>query len=649
MVEISSSANPLASVSVSTLSSDAVQTLQAAVTSMPDQLLAATYQLEITALLQALTSDQTLVLQTSSGQISLAQYLQAVPAAVQPAVQQQITDLIQTQKPVTVIIQPPATTTAGQATTAPRQAILFLPPLVTPNSNSSGVSQPITTGIAAIPNPQITARQQSSIQPAATTGLNNAPILQNQILPQPVRIGITLTVIPLPQAGNVPAAMTPPPAVLSSASLPTSITEPSLSVIPPAPAVAPATSQIAPMAQKTVPQPVAPTTVSPARSLNTDLLPSQQPPVTENRLPYPPAPTAPAGNVRTPSQVTQPATPPLFAPQPDILPVGKPITVVVQNIIPPSSGAATFVQPPANSITPQTPIETIQPPPSASTETVITVRVTDKTVTGNIILQTNNHQDLYVRDNIDAPAGSVMIIKVKATDREQPVLVTGAQNSALPATSDLFLEIQNQNNLQSLPQDLFQTLMPQFNQHLGSALVFFLSAFRPGSNYTRQWLGDSLAKALAFANKSALLTKAAAELSALATPAHDMMGNAWVSYALPLFDQQQAMPLFLYMRGASDAPDKQPPDTSAKTTYERFLINFQTSRLGLVQLDGYTQQQKLDLILRSPNTLPPFLEQDIRQHYQSFLEISGYKGSLAFRTDGYIHLQKTSSGDGLET
>jgi hypothetical protein len=68
----------------------------------------------------------------------------------------------------------------------------------------------------------------------------------------------------------------------------------------------------------------------------------------------------------------------------------------------------------------------------------------------------------------------------------------------------------------------------------------------------------------------------------------------------------------------------------------RFLIDMQMSRLGALQLDGFVQPNKLDMIVRSENRLPDGLPNELRTGFIRALEAVGYTGTLNFQV-GHQH------------
>jgi hypothetical protein len=86
-------------------------------------------------------------------------------------------------------------------------------------------------------------------------------------------------------------------------------------------------------------------------------------------------------------------------------------------------------------------------------------------------------------------------------------------------------------------------------------------------------------------------------------------------------------------------------------TQTRFLIDVRMSRLGPMQLDGFLRTRQLDVIVRSENPLPVWLNQDLRQSYTRTMEAIGYNGGLNFQhgRQGWLNIQRPAAGAAITT
>jgi hypothetical protein len=83
----------------------------------------------------------------------------------------------------------------------------------------------------------------------------------------------------------------------------------------------------------------------------------------------------------------------------------------------------------------------------------------------------------------------------------------------------------------------------------------------------------------------------------------------------------------------------------------RFLIDVRMSRLGPMQLDGFLRSRQLDIIVRSENPLPPWLNEDLRRTYTKTMEAIGYVGGLNFQNgrQGWLNVQQPAAGKAITT
>lgn len=186
--------------------------------------------------------------------------------------------------------------------------------------------------------------------------------------------------------------------------------------------------------------------------------------------------------------------------------------------------------------------------------------------------------------------------------------------------------------LQQIDPAIFQNLMssflPQPTDALPGALLFLLSAFKQGN--VRGWLGNDAVDSLISAGKSSIIGSLSKELSGAGQPAQDSVVGEWRSYPLPLYAHQQFQALTLYVHGDRD-PRKGESANAPGFGRMRFLIDMRLSRLGAMQVDGFVQPKKLDMILRSETVLPAGLPHDLRAAYLKALNATGFAGTLNFQ------------------
>ena len=134
----------------------------------------------------------------------------------------------------------------------------------------------------------------------------------------------------------------------------------------------------------------------------------------------------------------------------------------------------------------------------------------------------------------------------------------------------------------------------------------------------------------------------------------DNLVGEWRSYPVPLHDNGQLAILHFYVHGDGKHRDKQPNDAAENTggpKQMRFLIDVRMSQLGAMQLDGFLKPRQLDIIVRSENPLPPWLNEQLRATYTHTLNALGYNGGLIFQSgrQGWLNIQKPAAGTAVVT
>ena len=173
------------------------------------------------------------------------------------------------------------------------------------------------------------------------------------------------------------------------------------------------------------------------------------------------------------------------------------------------------------------------------------------------------------------------------------------------------------------------TRLPQATAALPGALLFLFSAFKQGN--VGNWLGKEATDHLLRAGKENILRSLAQELGSAGQPVQDAVVGEWKSYPLPLYAQQQFQALTLYVHNDRDGQKDQRGGKAADKGKIRFLIDMRLSKLGSMQIDGFVQPKKIDMILRSETMLPTGLPNDLRSAYIRAVEAVGYAGSLHFQ------------------
>ncbi|MBY0428053.1 MAG: hypothetical protein K2Q32_02420, partial [Alphaproteobacteria bacterium] len=181
----------------------------------------------------------------------------------------------------------------------------------------------------------------------------------------------------------------------------------------------------------------------------------------------------------------------------------------------------------------------------------------------------------------------------------------------------------------------FRIPLAQTGQVAGP-LLFLLAAMQKGN--INAWLGNDVKEALEANGKHNLLVALKDEIEGGRQPAIDNMGTQWKGTNVPYLDGEQLKQFRFYVH---DDPRQQKPNQNPREVARRFLIDVSLTRLGPIQIDGLVNQKKLDVIVRTQNTLPEELRNDLRFRFAHSLEEVRYTGALIFQTNkqGWVEIK----------
>jgi len=261
-------------------------------------------------------------------------------------------------------------------------------------------------------------------------------------------------------------------------------------------------------------------------------------------------------------------------------------------------------------------------PPLAQNQIFATVSGTG---TGGQIILKAEEATLFVKSPVSAPEGTSVIVTVEAAKAAPLITIPDNANAKFTALPDAMAALSQ--NYPALFQQVMGAHMPQPNEALPGALLFFFSAFKQCN--VRDWLGNEAVNRLVDMGKGPVLRSLSKEFSEAGQAVQDPVVGEWRAYPIPLYAQQQFQSMTLYVHRDSD---ERKDSTEAKAADKiRFLIDMRLSKLGSMQIDGFVQPRKMDMILRSETVLPDGLHQELRESYLNALGAVGYAGTLHFQ------------------
>ncbi len=170
-----------------------------------------------------------------------------------------------------------------------------------------------------------------------------------------------------------------------------------------------------------------------------------------------------------------------------------------------------------------------------------------------------------------------------------------------------------------------QNTVPQPSARIVPTALFFLMAMKMGR--VENWLGDKNITALQNAGKADIVEKLSSDFTKIINRAQEGVTGDWKHISMPmLYDEQLgAFQLYLHDPG-EDASDN--PDISKQ---KRFIIDFQFSQLGALQLDGLLANKNLELMVKSERPLSTDMRQEIRQKFKAGIDEAQLTGELTFK------------------
>lgn len=181
---------------------------------------------------------------------------------------------------------------------------------------------------------------------------------------------------------------------------------------------------------------------------------------------------------------------------------------------------------------------------------------------------------------------------------------------------------------------------PHQPQSMGALALFFLAMMR--SNNPGSWLP---------ADASALLSQSVRGAGILKGLTHDLssaskseslgISTDWRGVNLPLLWDGDIHNLRFHYKHLPDNSEAD-QENERKKRRLRFLFDLQLTRMGGVQVDGFMQDTRLDIVLRTKTQLSPPMRERMRQVYAGAMDRSRLTGELSFqyKPEHWVDLDK---------
>jgi len=168
-------------------------------------------------------------------------------------------------------------------------------------------------------------------------------------------------------------------------------------------------------------------------------------------------------------------------------------------------------------------------------------------------------------------------------------------------------------------------LSAQSGERLAAGLMFLVAALQAGPS--RAWPGDAVEHALAVAGRSDLKLRLGEEFAEIRAIADNPATGAWQVFLLPLIEGATVRPVRLYLKRRGERKRRAASEDAA-----RFVLEFELTRLGMLQLDGFVRPQRFDLVLRSHAALDAPLRAGVERIFYERVGAAGLAGTIDFAT-----------------
>jgi hypothetical protein len=142
------------------------------------------------------------------------------------------------------------------------------------------------------------------------------------------------------------------------------------------------------------------------------------------------------------------------------------------------------------------------------------------------------------------------------------------------------------------------------------------------------WPGAVIERTLALSGHDEIRNGLAADFTALRDLAATPATAPWQVFILPLFDANALKPVRLYLKRRDGERRRRGGDAES----QRFILEFELSRMGALQLDGFIRPKRFDLVLRSQAPLAPSLRHEVTRIFHDRVMAAGIGGDIEFAT-----------------
>jgi hypothetical protein len=234
---------------------------------------------------------------------------------------------------------------------------------------------------------------------------------------------------------------------------------------------------------------------------------------------------------------------------------------------------------------------------------------------------------LAVSPRLAVPTGSLLLLAMQDAPLIPDALAVGRPSGlergwpALEATIGAMSQTGP-----TLATRLINDLSVHGGETLAATLLFLVATLRGSGPPT--WPGTAIERALALAGRDDLKQQLGEDIGVLRQIAADPATGHWQVFLLPVHDGTAFRPVRLYLARR----DKRAGRGRGDEDKSRFVLEFEMSRIGALQLDGFIRRRRFDLALRSRTPLAPVLRADITRIFHARIAAAGLAGEIEFAT-----------------
>ncbi len=294
--------------------------------------------------------------------------------------------------------------------------------------------------------------------------------------------------------------------------------------------------------------------------------------------------------------------------------------------------------------------------PLSEQKQIDVARVAGKTPAGQILLETPKGHVVLQTTKYALPTGAIVITEstpasdalaaVATPDGKPPLsfsLLSEGDFSGIqlpdfhPLTSRSWPALEEALRAaapHTLPEAAaLRDTLPAPTPKLPATALFFLAALKSGA--IENWLGEKGLELLKDAGHAKLVEKLGQDFGRIATQAGETLIGDWKAISMPLLHDDHLSKLMFFVRHQTDEGGGGHEGGQKRT---RFVLNLTLSRIGDMQIDGFFQPGKLDVVLRTHNALPQSMQREITGRYANALEQTRLAGQILFQTKGWLVL-----------